>query len=276
MKVVSWWSAGITSALATKIALNIYGKDNVDIYYFVTGAEHEDNKRFLIDCEQWYGKHIIQLQSAFYRDPWDVAYKKGFIKAGYGALCTDELKRKLRQYVEEHVTYDHHVLGFDNSRNDVNRAIRFKEQYPHTNPVFPLIDNLIDKNVATFMVEKKAGIRRPKMYELGFQNNNCIGCFKGSAGYHTRLVKKHFPDIYEKNSKMERDLGFALNRKRVKVDGKWKKIPHYLDEMDTELGREEPPIAGDCGFWCDLEAVDITDKRTEKIMQGKLRMEDIE
>ena len=38
MKVVCWFSAGITSTIATKAAIDKYGKDNVEIILFETGA----------------------------------------------------------------------------------------------------------------------------------------------------------------------------------------------------------------------------------------------
>jgi hypothetical protein len=63
MKVVSWFSAGITSTIATKLALDKYGKDNVDIIFFETGSHHPDNTRFIAECEQFiFGKKVIVEQ----------------------------------------------------------------------------------------------------------------------------------------------------------------------------------------------------------------------
>ena len=50
---VGWWSAGITSAVACKIALEMY--ENVRLYYIKIGTAHKDNERFMADCEKWYG-----------------------------------------------------------------------------------------------------------------------------------------------------------------------------------------------------------------------------
>ena len=55
-KYLGWFSCGVTSAVACKIAID-EGKD-VDLWYLETGAEHEDNKRFIKDCENWYKKEI--------------------------------------------------------------------------------------------------------------------------------------------------------------------------------------------------------------------------
>ena len=49
MKYIGWFSCGVTSSVACKIAID-EGKD-VDLWYLETCAEHEDNKRFIKDCE---------------------------------------------------------------------------------------------------------------------------------------------------------------------------------------------------------------------------------
>ena len=56
--IICWFSCGATSAVACHLALKEYG-DKAQIYYCETGGEHEDNKRFLLDCEKWYGKRFI-------------------------------------------------------------------------------------------------------------------------------------------------------------------------------------------------------------------------
>lgn len=274
-RYVSWWSAGVTSAVATKMALDTYGKENVDIYYFVTGAEHPDNERFIKECEQWYGKHIIQLQNAKFKNPWDVAYKRKFIAGPHGAPCTEELKKNMRFYVEKHEKYDHQIFGFEFQKKEINRAIRFKEQYPDTSPVFPLIDKEIDKPNALFILEKIAQIRKPKMYELGFHNNNCIGCFKGGIGYHNKKIKPLFPEYYEKNLKMESDIGASICRKEKLVDGKRKTFPFFLKDMSPNDGRDQKEIESQCGVVCQVEFADIIDEKTDLVISGQLSMDNI-
>ena len=48
--IIAWFSCGVTSAVACKIALSLY--DDVQIYYIETGSGHPDNTRFLSDCER--------------------------------------------------------------------------------------------------------------------------------------------------------------------------------------------------------------------------------
>jgi hypothetical protein len=55
---LGWFSCGVTSAVACKLAIDMYGSENVDLWYIETGAAHTDNDRFIKECEKWYGKEI--------------------------------------------------------------------------------------------------------------------------------------------------------------------------------------------------------------------------
>lgn len=109
----------------------------------------------------------------------DVLAKKRFINGPTGAACTFELKKQVRYKLEKELgSWDGQVWGFDFDPKEINRAIRFKQQYPDTKPLFPLIEKQITKQDAMGMLWK-AGIEIPAMYKMGYNNNNCIGCVKG-------------------------------------------------------------------------------------------------
>ena len=96
-KYICWFSCGAASAVATKIALKKY--KNVRIIYQDTGSEHPDNKRFLKDCEQWFGQEIEITKSEKYNDIWDVFKKTKWLVGPSGARCTSELKRKVAESI---------------------------------------------------------------------------------------------------------------------------------------------------------------------------------
>jgi len=59
MRIVSWFSCGAASAVATKLAIaENAGKFPLIIAYTEVAEEHPDNKRFLKDCEKWFGQEI--------------------------------------------------------------------------------------------------------------------------------------------------------------------------------------------------------------------------
>ena len=51
--IICWWSGGITSAVACKIAIDDHGVSQpVRIIFLDTGNEHDDTYRFMKDCEE--------------------------------------------------------------------------------------------------------------------------------------------------------------------------------------------------------------------------------
>ena len=257
-KIIAWWSAGVTSAVATKLALDTYGADNVIIYYFKIDSAHEDNTRFMAECETWYGAKIHIVQSSKYNDQFDVIEQRRYVNGPSGALCTFELKKKLRQDIETLVAYDGQVFGFEYTKKEINRAIRFKEQYPNAKPLFPLIEQKITKPNALYMLEA-AGIKRPAMYELGYSNNNCIGCVKGGMGYWNK-VRADFPNTFERMAQAERNVG------RSCIKG------HFLDELDPTAGRDTKMIMPDCGNFCDLEFTDREHPKLDEVYRDPVQL----
>jgi len=235
--VISWFSAGVTSTVATKIALEIY--PNVKICYFDTGAAHRDNARFIQACENWFGQKIEVYKSSKYDSPLDVAEKTGWINGVGGARCTLELKKELRFDIEKTHEFTHQIFGFEFSKKEVNRAIRFIEQYPEAKPVFPLIERKLTKKACLAILEKE-GIKKPTMYTLGYKNNNCIGCFKGGMGYWNK-IKTDFPDVFKATALVERKIGASCLRDM------------YLDELPEGRGHKQKEIMPECDSFCDLE-----------------------
>jgi len=68
--VLGWFSCGITSAVACKLAIEQY--DRVELYYMEIDTAHPDNERFIADCEKWYGQKINRIRSRKYKDQFEV------------------------------------------------------------------------------------------------------------------------------------------------------------------------------------------------------------
>ncbi|MDR9502680.1 MAG: hypothetical protein RI601_12885, partial [Desulfurivibrionaceae bacterium] len=59
MTTVAFFSAGVSSAVATKLVT-----DQVDrIIYTHINDQHPDTMRFVKDCEDWFGKPVEIIQS---------------------------------------------------------------------------------------------------------------------------------------------------------------------------------------------------------------------
>mgnify|MGYP003640698805 FL=1 len=250
--IIAWWSAGVTSAVATKLAIDKHGIDNVMPIYFAIDSVHPDNKRFISECEDWYNKKIVvERAPPKYKDQFDVIQKDKYVNGPGGARCTLVLKKWVRQRLEKDLDYSGQVFGFEYTKKEINRAIRFSEQYPEALPLFPLIENKMTKPECLHYLESQ-GIERPAMYHLGYGNNNCIGCVKGGMGYWNK-IRVDFPDTFTKMAEAERLVGNSCIRNI------------FLDELDPNAGHKLKVITPDCGNFCDIEFTELLHPRVEEI-----------
>ena len=238
---VCWMSAGISSFIAGYLA-----KDVDRFIYIDIEDQHEDSIRFIKDCEKILGKEIEIISSKQYKNVDQVIRAFGMFKNPYSqyAPCTDVLKKRVRkEWEEQHKNYEiTYVWGFD--YNEQHRAEIMNETMIEFNHEYPLIEKMLLKQDAHAMAHR-LGIKRPEMYNIGFKNNNCIGCTKGGMWYWNQ-IRKYFPEVFEQRAKLEREIGYAMLKDQT--TGK----PIFLDELDPSRGRKEDEINQDCGVMCYL------------------------
>jgi len=205
-KIICWWSGGITSAVACKLAINKYGIENVKIIMLDTQNEHDDTYRFLKDCEKWYGLKIELLKSKKYENIQETWYKHKSLNTANGAICSYMLKRMVREKWEKTNEFQNQVFGFEFAKKEMNRARSLSANHPQTKPLFPLIDSKMSK-IDCLEFVKNAGIKIPAAYSMGFANNNCLktGCVQGGIGYWKK-IQLETPEKFNKMAKVEHDL----------------------------------------------------------------------
>lgn len=238
-KKVVWMSAGVSSFIAGYLV-----RDTVtDWIYIDIADQHPDSMRFIKDCEKVLGVEIQILRSEEYSSVEDVVLKRGIINTPHGAPCTGMLKKKVRKHWEnQHLgTELTYVWGMD--RRETKRAEHLVENFPEFHHEFPLIDKCLSKDDCHALL-KKLGIQRPKMYDLGFQNNNCIGCVKGGKAYWNK-IRLMFPDVFKARAELERKIGCSC------INGV------FLDELDPDAGREDDEIMGECSIFCQVTSLEL-------------------
>ena len=168
-RVVSWFSCGAASAVATKLAI-AQSDEPITIAYCEVLEEHPDNKRFMADCAKWFGQDIVVLGNDKYgRSIYEVFEKTKFLKGPSGARCTGELKKAVRKEFEK--PGDRQILGF--TIEEEKRLNRFIDSNNEVD-VWPiLIEQGLTKQDCLAILNN-AGIDLPVMYKLGYQNNNCL------------------------------------------------------------------------------------------------------
>lgn len=229
---VCWFSCGVSSFVACYLA-----KDIDRIIYTHIENQHPDSLRFLHDCEQILGREIEILQSDKYKSVDDVIEKTKCINTAYGAPCTKWLKKQVRKDWERE-NWEHHTYVWGYDTNEKRRADRVMDTMTDFEHEFPLIEHGLSKKECHGIAEK-LGLKRPKMYDLGYPNNNCIGCVKGGMGYWNK-IRVDFPDVFERRARQEREIGHSC------IKGV------YLDELEPDRGRMDIEIMEDCTIACQL------------------------
>lgn len=160
-----------------------------------------------------------------------------------GAKCTEVLKKRVRkEWEDSHKDFDiTYVWGFD--IEEKHRADRLLETMPDFRHEFPLIEKGLSKSDVHGLFDRIFDFPRPKMYDMGYKNNNCIGCVKGGMGYWNK-IRIDFPEVFERMAKLEREIGHSC------INGV------FLDELDPARGRIEDEIMPDCSIMCHLALYD--------------------
>ena len=230
-----WISAGVSSFIAGYLE-----RDSIDKFIYIDiDDQHPDSMRFIKDCEQVLGKEIEILRSPLHNVENAVKAAGGWFMVNRKfAPCTNYLKKRIRKEWEyEHRDYDiTYVWGFDcDEKTRADNLVETMFEFTH---IFPLIDKYLTKQDAHGICER-LGVRRPAMYDLGYNNNNCIGCVKGGMGYWNK-IRVDFPDVFESRARIERECGNSILKEC------------YLDELDPDRGRMSDEIPIDCGIMCML------------------------
>ena len=273
-KIIAWWSGGITSAVACKLTIDLYGVDNVEVVFIDTKNEHEDTYRFMKDCQEWYGTLIGTITGigGKYKSIEDVWLKYNSLNVSYGAICSAELKRVVREKWQKDKEYSHQVFGFD--IDEPKRAKAIKLNHPKTKPIFPLLMYGLSKKDCINIVQEQ-GIEVPTMYKLGFLNSNCFGtgCVQGGAGYWQKMARD-FPEKFQKMAQMEHKLTdrkgrpVTMLKDQSKGGGLVFLMPHpdYPNIKDLSMlkGRE-PKALVDCNGFCGTKDLDDRDNSEGEI-----------
>jgi hypothetical protein len=245
-RIISWFSCGAASAVATKLAIS-ESKTPVEVVYCHVKEEHPDNMRFLKDCEKWFGQEIKVVTDDKYNGSiYEVFTKRKYIVGIQGAPCTMFLKKEVRKKYER--PDDTQVFGYTAEEEDrVNRFI-------DANNDVKLWSILLDKGLKKsdcLAILSRAGIELPEMYKLGYQNNNCVGCVKGGLGYWNK-IRADFPDAFTKMANLEKQLGVKI------LKHKGERI--FLDDLPPDAGEYPKEQSIECGIFCQMAEEDLNGK----------------
>ncbi len=241
--IAVWFSNGAASAVALKLALDIYGHAEVRAVNNPVAEEDADNLRFQRDVSAWLGIKIERVTHPDYPNASavEVWERRKAMVFPHGAPCTTHLKKQARQHWEQTNKADWHVFGFTSEEKKRHDGFVLTER----ENVLPLLINAgMTKQDCTDLLLSN-GIAPPRVYSEGYPNANCIGCVKATSPTYWNLVRETRPEVFAARAEQSRRLGVTL----VRV--KNKRI--YLDELDPAakgypFKRLKMP---ECGIHCE-------------------------
>ncbi|MFF4821218.1 hypothetical protein ACFY2K_42320 [Kitasatospora sp. NPDC001309] len=261
---VVMWSGGITSWATARHVIALHGTASTTLLFADTQAEDADLHRFNTEASSQLGIPLTTVTDPQQRDPWQVFEDKSWLGNTRIAQCSHALKQDpCRTWLAANTDPADTVLyvGIDWTETHRLPAITngwapWSVEAPLTRPPYA------DKR--DLLVELEAlGIRRPRLYRLGFEHNNCGGaCVKGGQAQWLRLLDV-FPDRYAKaeahEMRMRAKLGRDVAILRDRTGGTTK--PLTLGELRrrAEQDHEDQPRLdfddwGGCGCFTEADA----------------------
>lgn len=250
-RMVCQFSCGAASAVATKLILADYPPEQVLVVNAFIKEEDGDNRRFLADCELWFGRTIkVLADQKFGASTHEVWRRLRFMKGPHGAPCSLKLKRALLATVAE--PGDINVVGF--TREEKDRLIDLEKYFPGQQWYAPCIERDLTHDDCLAIVDR-AGIVLPLMYRMGYPNANCVGCPKGGQNYWQK-IRHDFPEQFVQIKTIQEEIGpgayFLQFRSGPR---KGERMP--LAELPPGRGNIANEPSFSCSFFCEMTANDF-------------------
>lgn len=257
MNHICFFSSGAASWLASKRVSQKFGTDNLYLVFADTGIEDEDNYRFLLESSANVGGELIWLKDG--RNPWDVFFEKRFINHRQ-STCSIELKVKPCEKWIKEMSFDpaDTVLYFGIGFEEIERLDAIAKNWRPFKVDAPLCwDDFGWADRQTIMTAlQKEGLKRPRLYDMGFSHANCGGfCPKAGLG-HYRILLDKMPNRYKSHEEKEQDFLNFLGRDDIGILRRQNKaitLKQWREQIESEpvqLGLFDEGLGG-CNCFVD-------------------------
>jgi len=169
------------------------------LYFNDTKWEHPDLYRYLADLADYLKTPITEDSDG--RNPEELFRDNHSLANNRMPFCSRVLKaERLQKFARPG-----DQLYFGIGVHEIHRAARIRAIYTALgiNSHFPLIDKNLDAEGAR-KIMAETGIKRPKMYAMGFEHNNCSGGCVRQGARQWRHLLRIAPDIYGERERVER------------------------------------------------------------------------
>jgi 3'-phosphoadenosine 5'-phosphosulfate sulfotransferase (PAPS reductase)/FAD synthetase len=215
---VVMFSGGAGSWAAAKRVAETHGTDRLTLLFADTKVEDPDLYRFLGEAAANVGGELVMIADG--RTPWEVFRDARFLGNSRVAPCTFALKQKPQdKWLKDNCLPSSTVVyvGIDwteQHRYDRLKEIRARQGWTYEAPLCepPYLDR---RDVFEWL--EREGIRKPRLYSLGFSHNNCGGgCVKAGIGHFSHLYHT-LPNVYAEWEDNEEKMRAFLGRTDVAI-----------------------------------------------------------
>jgi hypothetical protein len=207
------FSGGIGSWAAAKRVVTKHGAADVTLLFTDTRMEDKDLYRFLDEAAANVGAPLVKIAEG--RNPWHVFFDERFLGNSRVDPCSKILKRQMSEkWLKENCDPENTVCYVGIDWSEVHRFISIRDRHGAKGWRYeaPMCDAPYTSKADMFDMLKSAGIRLPRLYELGFSHNNCGGfCIKAGQGHFANLLRA-LPEVYAKHEDMEQALRTYLGK----------------------------------------------------------------
>lgn len=258
MKHIVLYSGGLGSYFTAKRLLEKKTKKKDIILLFTdTKIEDEDLYRFLKESTEKLGIPLTDYSDG--RTVWDVFKDVKYLGNSRLDPCSRVLKREMSRKFLKQFKPDECIIYLGYDWTELNRFEKAQQAWLPYRIECPLIEKpYLDKEDMKRMIEEVDGIKLPRLYEMGFQHNNCGGgCVKAGIG-HFKLLLDKMPERYaiweNKEQEMREFLGKDISILRRTKDGIRSNftLKQLREEQETLTDSELCDIGG-CGCFSGVD-----------------------
>lgn len=213
---ISSYSGGGASWYTSELLAEQFGKENVINLFADTLIEDEDTYRFIDETTEKSEIKLVRVADG--RDPWDVFRDVRWIGNSRVAQCSTLLKQKMcKDWVKENYSPDECIVYVGIDWTEAHRMDDIREGWkPYRAEAVLTEPPYIDKDLI-FDKMAEQGIRKPRLYEMGFSHNNCGGfCVRAGKGHFINLLQK-MPERYLYHEAKEQETRDYLDNQDVSI-----------------------------------------------------------
>ncbi|PAF31891.1 hypothetical protein [Paenibacillus sp. 7516] len=152
------------------------------------------------------------------REPWEVFRDERWIGNSRVAQCSSELKQKIsRQWVESRYNPSEAIIYVGIDWTEIHRMKGIERGWAPYQVAAPMTETPYWDKQEMLHALKLDGIRKPRLYDMGFVHNNCGGfCVRAGQGHFINLLKEN-RELYLYHEQKEIEMQRFLEREDVSI-----------------------------------------------------------